>query len=934
MLHEFRNTTSDSNSVSNPNGTKGTNGQSATESSDDLLQQLLQANSWEQAGDLERARDLYEKIQRRDSEGLYGLSARKALAAMELSVRIEPGASGLPASTGQQQWDDATDSGLGTWLSLPRWLKRRWQNLSFTNKLRFLLISGAIVPVAIVTQGLIWKTQDRVEDQFRDQLKATTSSWEDDYVGWTQDDSQTEAQILAKLVEVSGTDLSDPQQVVRKRNDLQSWVTKVLTVGDRRADVTKSFRILTDNRGRTLAQGIKIHRSALEEPVYPPMPKPDRPIDPGEFDVVKTSESGIDLGDLEILNDALKTGQPLKGIEIIPGPIVERLGLGKQAQIPVRSGEDSAYETDNYRSGLATVAVYPIRLGNRVVGTAIVGVLHNRHFALLDTFQQLVGAKSISVFARDWRVNTNVPYGDDGTRAIGTIAPREISEAVLGQTYASVRAAETPLESIAKPLDWFRTENIGGDNYLTYYRPLYDRQKQLDPQNAKPIGMISVGRPLSDLEQLVAQQQRVALLVGGIVLVVVALAAIPIAKAFAGPLENLARFAQKIAKGQTGVRVAATDRQDEIGILSRELNQMAIGIESNLKNAKHQEELRRQEAQQQRQEKERLQRGVVNLLLEIEGAQRGDLTVNALVTEGAVGSIADAFNATIYRLRDLVLQVQASALRVNDLAMNSAPAMQQVSQEAHIQAVEIQKTLTTIAEIVGSIRTVDESAQQAAAIAQQGAQAANEGEEVMDLTVTSMDKIREAVDETAQKLDRLTDSFQKILSILTSISGISERTNLLAYNASIEASRAGENGQGFRVVAEEVRRLAGRTTEATRSIEQIVETIQQDTAAVQQAMATGKAEVAEGTDLVGQTKQTLQKLAHIGHTIDRYLQSISQNTTAQSHASTQANQMVERVASITQTTSVQAEDVARSLQELVDVALALQASVSQFRLEK
>lgn len=504
----------------------------------------------------------------------------------------------------------------------------------------------------------------------------------------------------------------------------------------------------------------------------------------------------------------------------------------------------------------------------------------------------------------------------------------------MSQTYASVRAAETQLESGAQSRDWFRVEAIADDNYLTYYRPLYDRQKQLDPQNAKPIGMISVGRPLSDLEQLVAQQQRLGLLVGGMVLVVVAIAAIPIAKAFAGPLEKLAGFAQKIAKGQTGVRVAATDRQDEIGILSRELNQMAIGIESNLTTAKQQEELRRQEALQQRQEKERLQRGVVNLLLEIEGAQRGDLTVNAVVTEGAVGSIADAFNATIYRLRDLVLQVQTSALQVNDLAMNSAPAMQQVSQEANIQAAQIQKTLTTIAEIVESIRTVDESAQQATEIAQQGSQAANEGEEVMDLTVTSMDKIREAVDETAQKLDRLTDSFQKILSILTLISGISERTNLLAYNASIEASRAGENGQGFRVVAEEVRRLAGRTTEATRSIEQIVETIQQDTAAVQQAMATGKAEVAEGTDLVGKTKQTLQKLAQIGHKIDTYLQSISQNTTAQSQASTQANQMVDRVAAITQTTSVQAEEVARSLQDLVDVAVALQASVAQFRLEK
>lgn len=920
MVNEFRNSQSPSNSGSLTNGTD----KSTAPADDDLLQQLLQANSWERSGDFTKARTLYEEIAASDRNGVYGSSARKALAALELSVRDHSGLSSYRSSGDRAGGSDEGSASRGMWSGLPQKLKRQWQNLSFTNKLRFLLVSGAIVPVAIVTQGLIWQTQERVEEQFRNELQRTTSSWEDDYVGWTQDDSQTEAQILAKLVEVNGINLSDPQQVARQRNELQAWVTRVLTVGDRRADVTKSFRILTDANGRTLAQGIKIHRSAIDDPVYPPMPQPDRPIEPSEFETVSSVATGIDLGDLAIFQDALQRGEPLKGIELIPGDLVERLGLGKQAYIPPRPGQTSTYDTDDYHAGLATVVVHPIRAGDRIVGTAIVGVLHNRHFALLDTFQQLVGAKSISIFARDWRIDTNVPYGD-GSRALGTIAPQEISAALLKTTYA---------ETEGKTIGLFRVEDLGDENYLTYYRPLYDRQKLIDPANAQPIGMISIGLPLSDLEQLIAQQQRLGLTVGGLVLVVVALAAIPIAKAFAGPLENLARFAQKIAKGQTGARIAATDRADEIGILSRELNQMAIGIESNLQNVKYQEELRRQEAQQQRQEKEQLQRGVVNLLLEIEGAQRGDLTVNALVTEGAVGSIADAFNATIYRLRDLVLQVQDSADRVNDLAMNSAPAMQQVSQEANIQAAEIQKTRTAIAEIVSSVREVDQSAQQAAEIAQQGAQAANEGEEVMDLTVTSMDNIREAVDETAQKLDRLTQSFQKILSILTLISGISERTNLLAYNASIEASRAGENGQGFRAIAEEVRRLAGRTTEAARSIEQIVEAIQQDTAAVQQAMATGKSEVAEGTDLVGKTKQTLQKLAQIGHTIDLYLQSISQNTAAQTQVSTQANQMVERVASIAHTTSSQAEDVARSLQQLVEVAAALQASVSQFRLEK
>jgi twitching motility protein PilJ len=282
----------------------------------------------------------------------------------------------------------------------------------------------------------------------------------------------------------------------------------------------------------------------------------------------------------------------------------------------------------------------------------------------------------------------------------------------------------------------------------------------------------------------------------------------------------------------------------------------------------------------------------------------------------------------------LVGHVQTVARRVDELATGSAPSMQRVSQEASVQSAEIAQSVATVNQIGELIRTVDKSAQQAALVAQRGAKAAREGEEVMDMTVTSIKKISSAVAETASKVDRLTESFKQILQILTIISGIAERTNLLAYNASIEASRAGENGQGFRVVAEEVRRLAGRATEATRSIEQIVEIIQQDTVEVQQAMEVGKSEVAEGTELVAQTKQTLKGLAEISQSINEYLQAISSNTNSQSEASAQVNQLMERVETIAQSTAERVQEVAESLQELVFTASTLTESVSQFRLEK
>jgi methyl-accepting chemotaxis protein len=907
-------------SLSDPSSAAANPG-SAAASGDPLLEQLLEANRYEQSGALVEARSLYENLILQDPEGFYGISARKALNHLGENNPDHGDSANTSASS-------ELTTGLSSFPKAAKtWFSHIWQDLSFTHKLTALLVSGSVIPVAVTTVFLVARTQERVQEDFLAQLNSDVTSWASDYVMWTEDDSFTEAENLSQLVAVRDINLSNPGQVEQARRYLDALATEALAAGDRnRADTTKSFRILTDARGNTVAQGIKIHTSALNESPYPPVPAPDRDIDASEFQRIDT-EPGIALGDLDIVRRALEGGEPQRGIEILPSEIISRLGLQPQAEIPLRESlarmtqppplplSERDFALDDFQAGLTTVVVYPVRLNGAIVGTTIVGVLHNRHHALLDEFQQLVGAESLSVYAKDWRVNTNINAGD-GTRAIGTLAPAPVVEAILNQGRQNFSLVE----------------NIDGNNYLTVYRPLYDHT-QTNNADVAPVGMVSVARPQTELEQLIRAQQLLGIAVGGGAALIVSGIAIVVAKTFAKSLEDLAAFAQRVGRGERGVRVASTERTDEIGILSQELNQMAASIEVNMASVEQQETLRRQEAEQQRREKERLQRGVMNLLLEIEGAQRGDLTVNAAVTDGAVGSIADAFNTTIIRLRELVSQVQTIANQVNDLAANNTPVMQQLSRDATVQAQEINRTLGTVAQIVESIRVVDQSAQQAAAIAQQGAKTARDGEEVMDLTVSSIKNISAAVAETASKVDRLTDSFKQILQILTIISGISERTNLLAYNASIEASRVpGEYGQGFRVVAEEVRRLAGRATEATRSIEQIVEIIQQDTVEVQHAMEVGKSEVAEGTERVAQTKQTLKGLADLSQTIDQYVQAISQNTTTQRSASKQVNQMVEQVSAMTETTSATAQTVTESLEELRQAAATLKDSVAQFRL--
>ncbi len=342
---------------------------------------------------------------------------------------------------------------------------------------------------------------------------------------------------------------------------------------------------------------------------------------------------------------------------------------------------------------------------------------------------------------------------------------------------------------------------------------------------------------------------------------------------------------------------------------------------------------RQTEAQQQKQERLKMQESVINLLLDIEGAQRGDLTVRAKVDEGEMGSIADAFNATVRSLREIVLQVQAAANQVQVAALSSETSVQRLATEARTQAEAITNTLDSVSDITTSIQNVAQSAQEAAQIARQARESAQVGDQTMDSTVDSMENIRTSVAETSKRMKRLAESSQEVSKIVNIISGISEKTNLLAFNASIEAARAGENGQGFRVVADEVRRLAERVTDSAKEIEQLVTGIQQETADVLLQMETSTSQVVKGTQLVAQTKDTLQSLAAISQKIDAFLETISTSTVSQTEAALVVNETIQEVATIAKTTSSESEGVASSMQALVAVAEQLQNTVSRFQVE-
>ena len=382
------------------------------------------------------------------------------------------------------------------------------------------------------------------------------------------------------------------------------------------------------------------------------------------------------------------------------------------------------------------------------------------------------------------------------------------------------------------------------------------------------------------------------------------------------------RFNQ-VARGDLNARATVLTR-DEFGQLSEGFNQMASAIFTTTSEAQR-------KAQEQEQAKEDLQRQVIRLLDDVEGAARGDLTVKAEVTADVLGAVADSFNLTIENLREIVKQVSTAARQVSQGSTENEAFARALSADALRQAEELAVTLNSVQVMTDSIQRVAESAREAEEVARSASETALRGGEAVERTVAGILDIRETVADTTRKVKRLAESSQEISKIVALISQIASRTNLLALNASIEAARAGEAGRGFAIVADEVRQLADRAAKASKEIEQIVLQIQSETGGVMTAMEEGTQQVIEGTRLAEQAKQSLDDIIQVSNRIDVLVRSITADTVEQTETSRAVAQVMQSVELTAQETSQESQRVSGSLQSLVGVAKDLLTSVDKFK---
>ncbi|MGB3495544.1 MAG: methyl-accepting chemotaxis protein [Elainellaceae cyanobacterium] len=389
-------------------------------------------------------------------------------------------------------------------------------------------------------------------------------------------------------------------------------------------------------------------------------------------------------------------------------------------------------------------------------------------------------------------------------------------------------------------------------------------------------------------------------------------------------------FGLLVAHHCADVRVWQNDEIDFLKQLSLQLTTSLdrVGFLGKVESARLKSEVL---AEEQKALKEGLQKRALELLMEVDPVSRGDLTIRASVKDDEIGTIADSYNSTIESLRRIVTQVQAAASNVADTTTKDEKAIQQLAEGAIQQTQEISIALDRIQEMASSIHMVSANAAEAEEAVRRASQTVQDGDEVMNRTVEGISAIRETVAETAKKVKRLGESSQKISTVVNLIGSFAAQTNLLALNASIEASRAGEEGRGFAVVAEEVRSLAQQSAAATADIEKLVADIQSETNEVVAAMESGTEQVVIGTQLVDETRQSLNKIASASEQINSLVEAIAQATVLQSQVSEEVAKTMEGVSSIADKTSADATSVSTSFRALAEVASQLQDNVGQFK---
>jgi methyl-accepting chemotaxis protein len=311
---------------------------------------------------------------------------------------------------------------------------------------------------------------------------------------------------------------------------------------------------------------------------------------------------------------------------------------------------------------------------------------------------------------------------------------------------------------------------------------------------------------------------------------------------------------------------------------------------------------------------------------------QGDLTITAdYQGQDELGRVAKAFNLMRERFHTMVQQVSSATGQLAAAAQQTSAVNLQASVSLRGQQSEIDQVATAMHEMTATVQEVAHSAAGAAQAAEQADRDATDGKQVVSQTVEVIEVLAREVEKAATVISQLVQDSDKIGGVLEVIRSIAEQTNLLALNAAIEAARAGEQGRGFAVVADEVRSLASRTQQSTTEIQGMIEKLQSGSANAMKVMDASCMQAHKGVQQVTQAGATLDRISQSVATINDMNAQIASAAEEQSAVAEEINRNIVTVSQVAEQVSDGAQQTNATSEELARLAEQLQGLVKQFR---